>query len=280
MPTREVSARIDFEVTEATELEFQIAVAHRRGVLVEEELTFTANGRDVAATEFAASHGGRIHVLRDVAPTSGTAWYRARIEVQDGRDDAGTAGATADLHDRSLYLRPSRYVPVDRFYPFAASEFGTADPIPAERPYETAAAVTSWVAKRMAYLPVSDSHTDAADTLLASAGVCRDQAHLVIALLRALNVPARFVAVYAPGCDPMDFHAVAEALGPDGWRVYDPTGLAPRNSLVRIATGRDAADTAFLDNHGGSLNLTGTTITATVPGALPADDPAERVRLP
>jgi transglutaminase-like putative cysteine protease len=58
----------------------------------------------------------------------------------------------------------------------------------------------------------SDPIDGASDTLLAGSGVCRDYAHLVVALLRAVKVPARLVAVSAPGCEPMDFHAVAEAL--------------------------------------------------------------------
>ena len=95
----------------------------------------------------------------------------------------------------------------------------------------------------------------AADTLLAGAGVCRDYAHLVVALLRALNIPARLVAVYAPGCDPMDFHAVAEAWVDDAWHIVDATQLAPRESMVRIATGRDAADTAFLTTRGGVMQF-------------------------
>ena len=87
------------------------------------------------------------------------------------------------------------------------------------------------------------SETPKTDTLLAGAGVCRDYAHLVVALLRAVNVPARLVSVYAPGVYPMDFHAVAEAFVEGQWRVVDATLLAPRQSLVRITTGRDTADT-------------------------------------
>ena len=106
---------------------------------------------------------------------------------------------------------------------------------------------------RLNYVPGSSDPIDgAADTLLAGAGVCRDYAHLVVALLRAVFVPARLVSVYAPGLYPMDFHAVAEAFVDGQWRVVDATLLAPRQSLVRIATGRDAADTAFLDNHKGA----------------------------
>jgi transglutaminase-like putative cysteine protease len=101
--------------------------------------------------------------------------------------------------------------------------------------------------------------------------VCRDYAHLVVAMLRAVNVPARLVAVYAPGCDPMDFHAVTEAFVGGQWLVVDATCLAPRETMVRISTGRDAADTAFLDNHGGGINLNWANVTAVVDGYLPVD---------
>jgi len=111
--------------------------------------------------------------------------------------------------------------------------------------------VSSWVGTRIAYVTGSSLPTDGAvRTLLSRRGVCRDFAHLVVAFLRALDVPARVVGVYAPGLSPMDFHAVAEAAIDGVWHVVDATTLAPRQSLVRIATGRDAADIAFLSARG------------------------------
>ena len=132
---------------------------------------------------------------------------------------------------------------------------------------------------RLRYVPGSSDPIDgAADTLLAGAGVCRDYAHLV-ALLRAVNVPARVVSAYAPGLCPMDFHAVAEAFDEGQWRVVDGTLLAPRQTLVRIATGRDAADTAFLDNHKGEITLNKLEVTAVVDGDLPRDPIDELVSI-
>jgi hypothetical protein len=69
----------------------------------------------------------------------------------------------------------------------------------------------------------------------------------------------------------MDFHAVAEAFVDGHWRVVDATYLAPRQSLVRIATGRDAADTAFLDNHKGSIILNYANMFSIVEPYLPID---------
>jgi transglutaminase-like putative cysteine protease len=110
------------------------------------------------------------------------------------------------------------------------------------------------------------------DSYLLGQSVCRDYAHVVVAFHRARNIPARLVAVYAPGLSPMDFH-VAEAFVDGQWRVVDGTLLAPRSSLLRIATGRDAADTAFLDSFGGAITLNDATVTAVVDGELPGDDP-------
>ena len=86
-----------------------------------------------------------------------------------------------------------------------------------------------------------------------------------------VNVPARLVAVYAAGLSPMDFHAVAQTFVDGAWRVVDATCLAPRQTRVRITTGRDAADTAFLDKHKGAINLNTMTVTATSDGDLPKD---------
>ena len=77
----------------------------------------------------------------------------------------------------------------------------------------------------------------------------------------------------------MDFHAVAEGFVDGAWRVVDATCLAPRQSMLRIATGRDAADTAFLDNHKGSITLNNMTITAVVDGELPKDSIDQLVSL-
>jgi transglutaminase-like putative cysteine protease len=128
-------------------------------------------------------------------------------------------------------------------------------------------------------VPGTSQPTDGAvATLLARRGVCRDYAHLVIALLRGLDVPARLVSVYAPGLSPMDFHAVAEAWLDDQWYVIDATSLAPRSSLVRIATGQDASETAFLSQYGAAVDLRGIEVTAVVDD-LPRDDVSALVQL-
>lgn len=264
---REVAAEIEVAVLEPTTLEFQIAVASLTGPQITEKLKFVVNGKTIEAQEIIGQHGTRIHCF-EAGKGTVTASYQATV--------VGTAEPppVSDL-DLSTYLRPSRYAEADKFFGFAATEFGQ---------YADSATilekVSSWVGTRLNYVPGSSDPIDGAvDTLLAGEGVCRDYAHLVIALLRALNVPARLVSVYAPGCEPMDFHAVAEAFVDGEWRVVDATCLAPRQSMVRIATGRDAADTAFLDNHKGTISLKHMQVTAIVDGSLSNDSVHDLVSL-
>jgi transglutaminase-like putative cysteine protease len=248
-------------------LEFQIAVAPHPGAQVSESLTFVLNGQSVCPEEITGVHGNRIHKLEAAAGWL-TVDYAATIV---GRSEP----APVTDYDLSQYLRPSRYAESDKFFGFAGFEFGQFSD-----KATLLAKISSWVGARLSYVPGSSDPIDGAeDTLLAGAGVCRDYAHLVVALLRAVNVPARLVAAYAPGCVPMDFHAVAEAFVDGQWRVVDATCLAPRQTLVRIATGRDAADTAFLDNHGGSITLTNMVVTATTNQDLPFDPLDELVSI-
>jgi transglutaminase-like putative cysteine protease len=95
----------------------------------------------------------------------------------------------------------------------------------------------------------SNDSTSALDTLIAGTGVCRDFAHLMIGLCRALNLPARFVSGIDYGADPAmgptDFHAYVEVMLSGRWYLFDPSEVSPPMGLVRIGTGRDAADAAF-----------------------------------
>jgi transglutaminase-like putative cysteine protease len=230
-------------------------------------LSFTLDGKPLQPLEISGVHGNRIHKL-DAPGGTVKVDYAATIV---GRTDP----APVTEYDLSMYLRPSRYAEADKFYGFAATEFGNY--VDSSTLLEK---VSSWVGHRLNYVPGSSDPIDGAvDTLLAGAGVCRDFAHLVVAMLRAVTVPARVVSVYAPGLYPMDFHAVAEAFVDGHWRVVDGTLLAPRQALVRIATGRDAADIAFLANHKGAITLNKLEVSAVVDGDLPRDSIDELVSI-
>jgi transglutaminase-like putative cysteine protease len=263
--TRRVGSRLEIEVQQPLEMILQLAVSGMTGAEVRESLVITHAGKQVPPREVDVPGEGRAHVLR-VQPGRVTVEYEASV--------GGRAPEVTEA-DHLRYLRPSRYAESDRLAAVARAEFAGISPGP-----DLLAAVSSWVGTRLSYVPGSSRPTDGAvNTLLSRQGVCRDYAHLVIALLRALDVPARLAAVYAPGLEPMDFHAVAETLVAGQWRVVDATLLAPRAGLVRIATGRDAADTAFLSTYGGAAQLVGLEVTAVTDGTLPGDDVAELISI-
>ena len=261
---RTVTSRLELAIDGRTNMVFSLAAA-QGAALASESLTLTLNGQQQYPTELVDEHGTRLHTLIS-GPGIMIVEYSADLT---GRQEPMPAN---DL-DLVTFLRPSRYCESDSLTPTARSEFAGLTG------HDLLSAVTLWVWERLRYVPGSSLPTDGAEqTLLARRGVCRDYAHLVIALLRALDVPARMVAVYAPGLSPMDFHAVAEAWVDGAWWTVDATRLAPRQSMLRISTGRDAADIAFLTNHWADLSLVSLEVLAIV-DELPLDDGSELVQL-
>jgi transglutaminase-like putative cysteine protease len=144
------------------------------------------------------------------------------------------------------YLFPSRYCQSDRLERIAWDYFGKID-----GQYEKVIAVTNWIHNNVEYLRgTTNWQTSAYDTVTQRTGVCRDFAHLGIALCRALNIPARYFSGYAYELEPPDFHACFEAYVGGRWLIFDATRLAHPNGLVRIGTGRDAADAAVASIFG------------------------------
>lgn len=147
------------------------------------------------------------------------------------------------------YLYPSRYCQSDKLYRLADNLFGHII-----HPFEKVATLTNWIYENVQYLSGStNAQTSAFDTVTERAGVCRDFAHLGIALCRALTIPARYFTGYAYQLKPADFHACFEAYLGDEWVLFDATKLVPLNGLIKIASGRDAADTAIANIFGDVL---------------------------
>ncbi len=264
-PARSVSCEVELVVHEPAELVWSVAVA-RGPQLAAEQLTVQVDGRPVEVRELEVTDGGRLHVC--TAPPGA-------LRLEYAAEVVGTAApCLVDPVDDIVYRRPSRYAESDELGPTAWAAFSDLEG------KDLLDAVSSWVGTQLFYVSGSSRPTDGAThTLLARQGVCRDFAHLVIAMLRARNVPARLVAVYAPGLQPMDFHAVVEAAIDGQWRAVDATALAPRQALVRIATGRDASDTAFLTVQSGRADLRGMQVGATIAPTLPEDDLTSLVSL-
>jgi transglutaminase-like putative cysteine protease len=143
------------------------------------------------------------------------------------------------------YVFPSRYCESDLLMPFALSEFGH---LPSG--HGRVNAICSWVQTNVTFTSgASNWTTSATHTFSNRVGVCRDFAHLMIAICRALNIPARYVTGIDYGADPAlgphDFHAYVEVFLGEHWYLFDPSGASLKTGLLRIGTGRDAADTSF-----------------------------------
>ncbi len=270
---RSVACWLTFEMSDDTSLALQVAVSPAAGALRTEALTVSLDGAPIdPPRELTTPDGTRVHVV-----DTGAGTLRLTYEATVGpppvpvppRAGAGAgAGPMVFDADDITALHQSAYCRSDLLAGFAAAELGHLRGEP-DLPEQ----VGAWVFERLAYAPGSSGPLDSSvETLLTNTGVCRDFAHLTITLLRALGVPARLAAVYAPGLTPMDFHAVVEAHTPTGWHVVDATRLAPRSSLVRIATGRDAADTAFATTLRGNAELMAQQVLAVTDGELPPDD--------
>ena len=154
------------------------------------------------------------------------------------------------------YIYPSRYCQSDRLGRLATWEFAHFQP-----GYTRVRAIQDWLRRRTTFLPgSSNSNTSATDTLISQTGVCRDFAHLMIALCRAMNIPARFVTGIDYGADPKlgptDFHAYVEVYLSHRWYVFDASGISPPMGLIRLGTGRDAADTSFATVFGAVKSFT------------------------
>ncbi|MAA76131.1 MAG: cysteine protease [Salinisphaeraceae bacterium] len=202
----------------------------------------------VPAREYTDDYGNLCQRL--VAPRGAFA-IRTSADVKVVDEPATAPGAPFTpvevLPDAVLiYLLPSRYCESELFLQMAQEITGGCEP-----GYDQVAAIEQWVARRIAYLPGSSAAPlTAAAVNSQGSGVCRDLAHLGIALCRALTIPSRFVVGYLDGLDPMDMHAWFEAYVDGAWYSFDATQARRRAGYVAVGYGRDAADVAVYNQFG------------------------------
>ncbi len=147
------------------------------------------------------------------------------------------------------YLLPSRYCESDRFIDLGRELVDGVEP-----GYDQVAAIEEWIRTSVRYNPdASNFQMSAVEVNQQREGVCRDLAHLGIALSRSLCIPARIVVGYLYGLQPMDFHAWFEAYVGGRWYTFDATQAFSRGGRVTIACGRDAADVAIFNQFGPAL---------------------------
>lgn len=172
------------------------------------------------------------------------------------------------------YMYPSRYCQSDRLGRLVMKEFGSL-----WQGYNRVQAIQEWVQRNVKFTSnTSNSNTSALDTLIDQVGVCRDFAHVMIALCRAANLPARMATGTDFGADPAlgpsDFHAYVEVFLDNRWYIFDPSGTAIPMAFIRFGTGRDAADVAFATIFGN------VTTQAPIISAIAVQDDASGFELP
>ncbi|HYZ75318.1 MAG TPA: transglutaminase family protein [Chthoniobacterales bacterium] len=236
----QIDCHLVYQVAESASFLFNVAaVRNSLQRVISEDLSITGAQ---PAEELAAS-GQRLH--RIAAGTGRVELtYHAVISVESEMLDASKLDV-APLHklprEALVFLYPSRFCQSDLLARFANREFTNI-----ESGFDRLTRICNWIYEYVEYLQGStNSSTSAFDTATQRAGVCRDFAHLGIAVCRALGIPARFVSGYAYGLNPPDFHAYFEAFLGGRWIIADPTRLSPQSSFIRIGEGRDAADTSF-----------------------------------
>ena len=152
-----------------------------------------------------------------------------------------------NLPDEVLtYLLPTRYCESDRFIDLGQQIVAGVAP-----GYDQVDALVTWIRNNIHFNPDSiHFQLSAVEVNQQREGVCRELAHLGIALCRGLCIPARMVVGYLYGLKPMDFHAWFEAYVGGSWYTFDATQTEPKGNRVVLAHGRDAADVALATQFG------------------------------
>lgn len=250
----QIDSSFAFSLEKTTDvlLQFEAAAIPEQSLVISEtEITPTEDRASVPAQD---DIGNRIWLR---AQGTVEVSYRAQVELRRKVADLSSLAPlpTHDLPGETVeYLFDSRYCPGDRFQAFVDSEFAGTDG------GARVAAIRDWIAGKFSYIPGSSGpQTTALDSFVERRGICRDYAHTLVAMARASAIPARYVACYAPGVEPQDFHAVAEVFladpsraGRGTWQLVDATGMADPAETVKIGVGRDAADVSFLTSFGPS----------------------------
>ena len=239
---------LQYKINTTTNMLLQIQTArHPEQQTLSEQLEFHPS---VKWHEFSdATHQNR-HLRFNVEPCDVfKIRYTATVQKQASIDPSQfNELEIADLPDEVLpYLLASRYCDSEKLVAMATRTF---DEMP--KGYTRIKAIEQWIYEQIQYESgSSDENTVASDVLIQRAGVCRDFAHLGIAICRALGIAARMVVGYVDieNFSP-DFHAIFEAYLDGGWVLFDATRLANPQDLIRIATGVDASDVAFATYYG------------------------------
>ncbi|MBT9521871.1 MAG: transglutaminase family protein [Dechloromonas sp.] len=249
----ELKIDLNYEIDNAgADFVFNIHAAHTPNQLVSAENLVLS--QSLPLRMYTTPVTGNRYFQVHAAPGPLNVSYSATIDLTHHFADPATIAEVAvrDIPPEVMgYIYPSRYCQSDRLIKLANNEFGRL-----AQGYSRVQAIHDWVRRHVAFtLHSTNTNTSAADTLIERVGVCRDFAHLMIALCRALNIPARFATGTDYGADPTlgpsDFQAYVEVYLGHRWYIFDPSGTGIPMGFVRFGTGRDAADVSFATVFGG-----------------------------
>jgi len=154
--------------------------------------------------------------------------------------------------DVMVYLLGSRYCETDELSETAWSLFSGYTP-----GWEMVQAIVEYTHNRIQFGYHHARPTKTAwDAHQEQTGVCRDFAHLAVALCRCMNIPARYCTGYLGDMDlpavvgEMDFSAWFDAYLDGRWYTFDARHNRPRKGRILMARGRDAADAALTTTFG------------------------------
>jgi transglutaminase-like putative cysteine protease len=220
--------------------------------VLQQQMTFTPH---LASYYFQDSHGNFTDraVLQ---PGENVIHHDALVSISPLPDNQEYPGPPIPVYllppETLRYTLPSRYCDSDKLLNFAWQQFGHI-----ENGLPRVQAICDWVHQNIEYrFGAGRSDISASEVIHQRFGVCRDFAHVAVALCRAFNLPARYVTGHLPDIGridpgtPMDFHAYFEVFLGQHWSTFDARFNEPRIGRIKIAQGLDAVDGAFSTIYG------------------------------
>lgn len=251
--TVRIGCHIVYETTQPTPILFILRPRlDVRQVVRQEKLAFTPY---LPADEFTDAHGN-ITYRAMLQPGKNIIHHDALVAVSSQPDNHDQQAAPIPINQLPpwilRYTLPSRYCDSDKLLNFAWQQFGRVN-----HGLERVYAICNWVHHNIQYrFGGGRSDISASEVINQRFGVCRDFAHVAIALCRAFNLPARYVTGHLPDIgfndpgSPMDFHAYFEVYLGHTWCTFDARFNVPRIGRVKLAQGLDAVDGAFSTIYG------------------------------
>lgn len=239
--TYDIDCELNYQVYTPTSFVFKIEAARTPDqTILTERLTLLPRLQVTSDQDALGNRSFKLNAL----PGPLSVRYTACVEVRRDADPVGAREQeVAELPLQVIpFLTGSRYIESELIFQEAVNWIGTSD-----RGYARVARICQWVRDNVKYeIGTSLPYGTVRDVLASRTGVCRDYAHVAIALCRALNIPARFVVGHVMWeTPPPDFHALFEAWLDGRWVLFDPTQMALTDDVIRIGTGHDAADLPF-----------------------------------